>query len=137
MGEKWLKKIVYKTNTSSLHRIDDLLGIFNTANYTLDLYTLNGWFISKLKLPVKDITEGRWTTEIYIDKIDYKAYTSFLTKGGNFTLYQVDLNTGELKRKLSAKQGYPQKVKVYKNFLFYLYDIPGEGDNKQLFRQKL
>ena len=134
---QWLKKIVYKANTSSLHRIDDVLGVFNTTKYTLDLYTMNGLFFSKLKMPIRDITEGRWTTEIYVDNIDHKAYTSFLTKGGNFTLYQINLNTGDLKRELSAEQSFPQKIRVHRHFLFYLYDIPGEGDNKYLFRQKL
>jgi len=133
----WLKKIVYKTNTSSLHWIKDILVVFNTADYTLELYTMNGMFTSKLRMPVPDVSDGRWTTEIYIDKTDYKAYTSFMTKSGNFTLWQINLNTGELKRKLTAEHGYPQKVRIHKNFLFYLYDIPGEGDNKLLYRQKL
>jgi len=137
VGWQWLKKIVFTANTSSLHRIDDVLGVFNTTKYTLDLYTMNGLFFSKLKMPVEDINEGRWTTEIYVDNIDHNAYTSFLTMGGYFTLYQINLNTGELKRILSAEQGFPQKVRIHRHFLFYLYDIPGEGDNKYLFRQKL
>jgi hypothetical protein len=135
---QWLKKIVYKTNTSSLHQIDDILCVFNTADYTLELYTRRGEFSSRLKMPIPEITgAGRWTSEIHIDNIDHKAYTSFLTKGGNFTLYKVNLNTGELKLSLPAEHGFPRKIRVHHNFLFYLHDFPGEGDNKHLFRQKL
>ena len=98
---------------------------------------MRGELTSKLKMPVHDIHEGSWTTEIYIDNIDHKAYTSFLTKGGNFTLYRINLNTGELKRILSADHGFPQKVSIHHNFLYYVYDTPGEGDNQRLYRLKL
>jgi hypothetical protein len=87
-------------------------------------------------MPVADIKEGKWTTEIYIDDIRKQAYTSF-RKGGQFTLYRIDLNTGDLKRIISLTHPFPQKIKVHNNFLFYLYDLPAEGDNKHLFRQKL
>lgn len=132
----WVKKILYKPNTSTLHKIDDMLCVFNTADYTLELYTLGGEFTSKLKMQVQETRDGRWTTEIYIDKIEQKAYTSFL-KNGRMTLYRIDLNNGNLRRIASTPHMYPQKVKVHNNFLFYLYDIPGEGDNKHMFRQKL
>ncbi|MBL6950428.1 MAG: carboxypeptidase-like regulatory domain-containing protein [Bacteroidales bacterium] len=132
----WVKKVLYKPNTSTLHKIDDMLCVFNTADYTLELYTLMGEFTSKLKLQVQETNAGRWTTEIYIDDIERKAYTSFI-KNGRMTLYRVDLNTGELKRVTSSRHMFPQKVRVHNNFLFYLYDIPGQGDNKHMFRQKL
>ncbi|MFH1937484.1 MAG: hypothetical protein ABIK52_07980, partial [Bacteroidota bacterium] len=132
----WVKKVLYKPNTSTLHKIDEILCVFNTADYTLELYTLAGEFTSKLKMQVQDTREGRWTTEIYIDDIEKKAYTSFL-KNGRLTLFRIDLNNGDLKRIVSATHMYPQKIRVHSNFLFYLYDIPGEGDNKHMFRQKL
>lgn len=131
----WMK-ILYKPNTSTLHKIDDILCVFNTADYTLELYTLGGEFTSKLKMQVQDTRDGRWTTEIYIDEIDNKTYTSFL-KNGRMTLYRIDLNNGNLKRIATTPHMFPQKVNVHSNFLFYLYDLPGEGDNKHMFRQKL
>ena len=81
----WVKRVLYKPNTSTLHKIDDLLCVFNTADYTLELYTLRGEFTSKLKLQVQLTNAGRWTTEIYVDEIDKKVYTSFL-KNGTMTL---------------------------------------------------
>lgn len=132
----WVKKILYKPNSSSLYKIGDLMGIFNSTEYTLSLYTLTGEFTSKLKMPVEAVKDGRWTTEIYIDEICRKAYTSF-RKGEIFTIYRIDLNTGELKRVVNIEHSYPQKIRIHNNFLFYLYDLPAEGDNRHLFRQKL
>lgn len=132
----WVKKILYRPNTSTLHKIADIFCVFNTADYTLELYTLGGEFTSKLKLQVQAVNDGRWTTEIYIDDIEKRAYTSFL-KNGRMTLYRIDLNNGDLKRIAGTPHMFPQKIKVHNNFLFYLYDLPGEGDNKHMFRQKL
>ncbi|TSA29781.1 MAG: carboxypeptidase-like regulatory domain-containing protein [Bacteroidetes bacterium] len=132
----WIKNVLYKPNTSSLHKLEEMICVFNTADYTLELYTLNGDFAAKLKMQVQETNDGRWTTEIYVDEIDHKIYTSFL-KNGTFTLYRIDLNNGDLKRIVTASHMYPQKVKVHHNFLFYVYDVPGTGDNKHMFRQKL
>lgn len=132
----WVKKILYKPNTSTLHRINDLMCVFNTTDYTLALYTLKGTFTSKLKMPVEKIKDGKWTTEIFIDDIESKAYTSFY-KSGLFTIYRIDLNTGELKRKLVTTHDFPVKIKVNGGYLFYLYQVKGSGDNRHLFRQKL
>lgn len=52
-------------------------------------------------------------------------------------MYRINLNTGELKLMLGAEHGYPQKVRVHKNYLYYLYETPGGGDNRLLYRQKL
>jgi hypothetical protein len=133
----WIKKIVYKPNSSTLHRIGDLLCAFNTADGTLELYTLTGDFTAKLKMPVDDIrNEGRWTKEIYVDHVDEKAYTSFI-KGGEFALYRINLNNGSLKHVLDATHGFPRKVRVNNFYLFYLYDVPGLEDNRHIFKQKL
>jgi hypothetical protein len=133
---QWVKKILYRNNKSTLHRIGDFICIFNTADYTLALYTLSGEFTSKLKMPIEKIEDGKWTSEIYIDNMENKAYTSF-RKGELYTIYRIDLNTGEVKRKLTTDHEFPQKIRVHNNFLFYLYTIPGKGDNKYLYRQKL
>jgi hypothetical protein len=132
----WLKRIIYKPNASSLHRIADLMCVFNTADQTLGLYTLGGDFTSKLKLQADRITDGRWTTDIYIDDMDNKAYTSF-RKGGRYTIYRIDLNTGDLKLNVTAVHDFPEKITIHKGFLFYLYHMPGQNDNKQLLVQKL
>jgi len=133
----WVKKILYKPNASALHRIDNLLCIFNTADYTLELYTLGGEFTSKLKMNIPEIrNEGQWTREIYVDQIDNKAYTSFL-KNGKLTLLRINLQNGELKRVLTSTHAYPESIRVHYGYLYYLYDIPGNSDNKHVFRQKM
>ncbi|MFH1160781.1 MAG: carboxypeptidase-like regulatory domain-containing protein [bacterium] len=132
----WVQKVLYKPNTSTLRKVDDILCVVNTADHTLELYDLNGTFTAKLNLQIDQVDAGQWTTEIYIDHIEKKTYTSFL-KNGKCTLYRINLNTGELKRILTVSHTFPQKIRIHNNHLFYLYDLPGKGDNKHLFRQKL
>ena len=132
----WVHKVLYKPNTSTLHKIGDFIYVFNTADHTMEQYDLNGTFTSKINLAVDPVVEGQWTTEIYTDIPEKKAYTSFL-KNGRFTLYRINLNTGELRKIVTLTHTYPQKIRVHGTCLYYLFDLPGKGDNKHLFRQKL
>jgi hypothetical protein len=133
---QWLKKVVYLNNSSSLNRVDDLLCIINTTEHTLELYTLGGAFTSRLKIPIEEGGATHWTKDMFVDPVRHKLYTSFLKSGGNFFLYNIDLNTGALRQTIRAEHAFPQKVRIQGNYLFYMYDIPGEGDNRHLFRQK-
>jgi hypothetical protein len=132
----WVNKILYKPNASVLYKIGDTLSLFNTTNGTLDLYDLDGKLVSRLTIPIIKTGDGEWTKEIYTDQSTHIPYTSFL-KNGIFTLYRINLNTGKLKMMQRAAHAFPQKVKVHHNFLYYIYDLPGTSDNKQLFRQKI
>jgi len=131
----WVNKILYKPNMSVLYRIGDTISVFNTTDGTIDLYDLNGKFMKGLTMAVQEKNKGNWTKEIYIDHTIHLPYTSFL-KNGKLTFYQIDLNTGELTRTLTASHVFAEKPRIHYNYLFYLYDLPGTGDNKQLFRQK-
>jgi len=132
----YVKKILYKPNASVMHRIGDTLCVFSTTDGILELYNLSGGFINKQVMPIKEMGEGLWTKEIYIDPVAKLSYTSF-TRNGILTLFRIDLNSGVVSRALSTIHAFPQKLKVYHDHLFYLYDVPGEGDNKHLFKQKL
>jgi hypothetical protein len=132
----FIRQIVYKPNVSVLHKIGDTLAILNTTDGTLNLFDVNGKFISELTLPIQETGDGDWTKEIYIDQITHIPYTSFL-KNGKLSLYRIGLNSGELFYVLTTSHIFPQKIRVHNNFLFYLYDLPGLGDNKHLFKQKI
>lgn len=130
----WVKKILYKPNASVLHKIGDTICVFNTTNGNIDLYDSGGNFISGLTITFREKDEGDWTKEIYIDQFAHVPYTSFL-KNGKLTFYQIDLYTGELKYTLTTEHIFPGKARIHDNALFYLYDLPGVGDNKHLFSQ--
>jgi hypothetical protein len=132
----FIRQIVYKPNASVLEKIGDTLAVFNTTDGTIDLYNLNGMYISGLKLPLRQSNEEKWTREIFVDQIAHIPYTTFI-KNGRSVLYRIDLNNGELNFALSTNHIYPRKLRIHDNFLFYLYDLPGTGDNKHLFRQKI
>jgi len=136
--EEWnfAKKIMYKPRTATMVRIGESICIFNSADMTIEFYTPEGEFTSKVRLDMSKVNDGRWTKEIYVDEVRKKAYTSF-NRNGEFTLYRVDLETGSLVRSSRLVHIYPQRIKVNDGRAFYMYNVPGETDNKQLFKQTL
>ena len=136
--EEWnfARKIMYRPRTASMVRIGDNICIFNTADMTIEFYTPDGDFTSKVRLDVSQVNDGRWTKEIYVDVVRKQAYTSF-NRNGEFTMYHVNLETGGLVRSTRLSFVYPQRIRVNDGKVFYMYNVPGEQDNKQLFRQTL
>jgi len=132
----WVNKILYKPNASVLKKIGDTLIIFNTTDGSFDLFDLTGKLISGSEMATNNKGAEKWTKEILIDQITHLPYTSF-TDNGRLVLYRIDLKTGELIRILTTGHIFPQKLKIHNNFVFYLYDIPGTGDNKHLLMQKI
>ena len=132
----WVNKILYKPNASVLKKIGDTLIIFNTTDGSFDLFDLTGKFISRSAMAIGNKVTEKWTKEIMIDQITHLPYTSF-TDNGRLILYRIDLITGKLIRILVTGHIFPQKLKIHNNCMFYLYDLPGNGDNKHLFRQNL
>jgi hypothetical protein len=132
----WVRKILYKPNRSMMHRMGDSLFVFNLSDTTVEVYDLQGQLIDMISLADVGKIEGTWTLDVYIDPATRQAYTSGI-KNGIVTLYQIDLDRGELHRVMSTVHTFPEKLSIYNQNLFYLYDLPGEADNKQLLRQRL
>ena len=132
----WIRKIIYPPVKSFLYRIGEFICIFNTPNRQMEFYDLQGNYSYKIELRLHDAGEGRWTNDILIDGVTLKVYTTYL-KNGTLGLYEIDLNTGELTRILSVFHLFPQKLRIFDNYLYYLYDDPQLPDNKMLFRQRI
>ena len=130
------RKIMYRPRTASMVRIGGSICIFNTADMTIEFYTPEGDFTSKLKFDLAGAVEGKWTKEIIVDPVRGKVYTPF-SKGGEITLYRVNIETGQLARSAKLTHFFPQNVKVHDGQVFYMYNLPGEPDNKQLFKLTL
>ncbi|HNW76387.1 MAG TPA: carboxypeptidase-like regulatory domain-containing protein [Bacteroidales bacterium] len=130
------KKIMYRPRTASMYRIGKDICVFNTADMTIEFYTVDGDFTGKVKMECVKPGEGRWTKEFFIDEVRQRAYTSFI-RGGTVTMFRVDLGTGELVSSSVLKHIFPQRIKVSDGKAYYLYNVPGEVDNKKLFRQGL
>ncbi|MCX6246375.1 MAG: carboxypeptidase-like regulatory domain-containing protein [Bacteroidetes bacterium] len=129
-------KTLYRPIKTALYRIGDFICIFNIPAKELEFFDLEGHFSYKLKISIDEIKDGRWSGDIFLDESQSKVYTSFLKSSGT-GLYRIDLNTGELHKILSLIHPYPQKIRIYKDQVYYLYDILGDPDNKTLFRQNL
>jgi hypothetical protein len=102
----------------------------------MEFYDLKGNYSYKLLLKTNQITEGRWTNEVIIDEVTLKVYTTYI-KNGICYLYEIDLNTGDLNKILAVYHPFPEKIRVYDGYLFYLYDLPERPDNKMLYKQKI
>lgn len=132
----WVRKIQYPPIKSFLYRIGEFICVFNIPGRQMEFFDLQGNYSYKLQLKVEKTGEGRWTNDIIIDGFTLKVYTTFI-KNGVISVYEIDLNTGELMQKLKVFHFYPQKLKIYDNYIYYLYDDPIAPDNKMLFRQRL
>jgi len=132
----YVHKILYRPIKSSLYKIGSFICIFNIPEKHIEFYDQKGAYSYKLALKLDVNIEGRWSEEIIVDEILGKAYTTFI-KNGTFILYGINLNTGILKKTLSLYHPYPEKIKIFSGFVYYLYDVPGSADNKILFRQRL
>jgi len=132
----WVRKIIYPPVKSFLYRIGEFICIFNTPNKQMEFYDLEGNYSYKIELKLYNAGEGKWTNDILVDGVTLKVFTTYL-KNGIISLYEIDLNTGELTKDLSVFHLFPQKLRIYDNYLYYLYDDPQLPDNKMLFRQRL
>lgn len=132
----WVNKILYTPNESSLKKIGDTLLIFSTVDGSFELYTLEGDFLDRRQLSLDKSGHHFWSKEVYIDAASGLVYTTF-ERNGLVQVFEVDLSTGMLNSALTTTHTFPQKLKIHNGHLFYLYDIPGEGDNKHLYKQKL
>lgn len=132
----FVHKILYRPIGSALYKIGSFICIFNIPGKQIEFYDPKGAYSYKLALKIDENIEGRWSNEIIVDEVLLKAYTTFL-KNGTYILYEIDLNTGGLKKTLTIYHLYPEKLRIYNRYIYYLYDLPGSPDNKMLFRQRL
>jgi hypothetical protein len=130
------RKVLYKPITASLYQVGEYVCIFNTAEKTIEFYTLGGDYSFKVKLGVDEVRQGRWTREIYLDDQTQKVYTSFV-RNGRYFLYRVDLNTGDLRQVMTIAHEFPEKITIHGGNLLYMYTIHGKGGNKEMFRQRI
>lgn len=129
-------KILYRPVKSALYIINKFVCIFDIPAKQLEFYDTVGNFSYKLKINIEEIKYGRWSGDIFLDESQSKVYTTFLRSTGT-GLYRIDLNTGELHKILTLIHPYPQKIRIYKDQIYYMYDIVGDPDNKTLYRESL
>jgi hypothetical protein len=132
----YVHKILYRPVKSALYRIGDYICIFNTPDRQIEFYDLTGNFSYKLAVKTGDVRDGRWTNDIVVDEMSGKVFTTFVSNG-QYGLYEIDLNSGILNKRQALFHYFPEKIRVYNDFIYYLYNVPGDPDNKMLYRQKL
>jgi hypothetical protein len=131
----YVHKILYRPVKSALYRIGNYTCIFNIPEQQIEFYDSAGNFSYKLVMKTNLIRDGRWTGDVMVDEVTGKVYSTFI-QNGTYHVYEINVNSGVLKKRISLVHFYPQKIKVYNSFIYYLYDVAGNPDNKMLFRQK-
>ena len=132
----WVHKVVYRPMKSTLYKIGDYICIFDIPKKEVEFYDLEGNFSLKLRINIDVIKDGEWSENICLDETQSKIYTTF-RKSTGVALYRIDLNTGDLHKILNIRHPFPQKIKIYKDKLYYLYDVLGSPEDKTLYRQNL
>ncbi len=132
----YIHKILYRPIKTVLYKFGNFICIFNTPDRQIEFYDSQGNFSYKLALKTDRVSDGRWTGDILIDEQTEKAYSTFVSNG-QYGLYEIEINTGVLKKRLILFHYFPEKIRVYKDYVYYLYDEPADPDNKMLYRQKL
>ena len=73
---------------------------------------------------------------ILLQMNELKRFTLHLFPTANAVFMKIDLNSGALKKRITLFHYYPEKVRVYNDFVYYLYDVSSDPDNKMLYRQR-
>jgi hypothetical protein len=132
----WVHIALYRPVKTALYIINKFVCIFDIPAKQLEFYDTAGNFSYKLKLNIEAVRDGKWSEDIFLDENSSKVYTTFQKSAGT-GLYRIDLNTGDLHKILTLTHPYPRKIRIYKDQVYYMYDILGDPDNKTLFRQNL
>jgi len=130
----YTRKILYRPVKTSLHMVGENICIFNTPDQQMEFYDEEGRFLYKLALKTGRVKDGRWTKEILPDAVTGKVFTTFVSNG-RYALYEINLDDGSLKKRLTLFHFFPEKIRVHRSAAYYLYDDPTDPDNKVLFRQ--
>ena len=131
----YVHKILYRPVSASLFILGGFTWIFNTPEMQAECYDAGGNFSGKIKLKTDQPGLGRWTKDVLTDLTDGKVFTTYI-RNGRYSLYEIDLNTGALKHRVDLEHLFPEKIKVYNGWVYYLYDVDSSADNKVLYRQK-
>jgi hypothetical protein len=131
----YVHKILYRPVKTKLYLSGMYVCIFNMPDKSVEFYDSLGNYSYKLRLLVDAVNVGRWTQEAEADPVTGKVYT-FFNQGGRYTMYEINPDTGALTFRLTFDFVYPEKIRVYNGWVYYMYDKDSRADNKALYRQR-
>jgi hypothetical protein len=144
----FLSTVFYKPVKAPLKRIDENLAIFDFPNGLIRFFDPEGkqFYSVSIDFHLKNIESNsfkgvfdrkEWEAyDIYVDEVLFKAYALF-TKGGKYTLKEIDLFTGKINRSIKLYHPYPEKITIRDGYAYFLYKPQSEWTNKRLYKQKL
>ena len=128
-------RILTKPIYSPLFKIRDSIFIFDNINKQVKIFNNKGEKIRQL--PVTYVDNNQWANELIVNNEKNAVYAKYLNDG-MVKLININLNTGIAEGEITISKLFPSKIKIYKNYVYYLYkDEYSEGENKFLFKQKI
>ena len=130
---------------------DDYIVFFNFAIDTIEIMNKDGKTLNFI--PVKfhkniklqsdtgnsiklSSTRWRWGSMILSDEYSHEVYTIFLSNG-MVRVQRVDLKTGKLNSGTVLPFPFPEKIRIYKGFAYFLVKRDGINDNWKLVKCKI
>jgi hypothetical protein len=93
-------------------------------------------FLASLAGSIAGSSEWRWNQNLVQDEAFRNIYAIYSNKGF-LRLKKIDLTTGKLTASASLPYEFPEKIKVFKGEVYFLYRGPGERENRKLYKMIL
>ena len=133
--EAFFKVILTKPIYSPLFKINDSIFIFDHIKKIVRVFSSD---VEKIReFPITYADNKQWANELIVNNEKNAVYAKYLNDGV-VKLININLNSGLAEREITIYKLFPSKIKIYKNYIYYLYkDEYSEGENKFLFKQKI
>ncbi|MEI7661061.1 MAG: carboxypeptidase-like regulatory domain-containing protein [Bacteroidota bacterium] len=95
-----------------------------------------GGFIASLTGSIIGGNDWKWNRRLIQDELLHNIYAGFSNRG-YLRLKRIDLKTGELTPSAELPYEFPEKVKIFRGEVFFLYRGPGMAENRRLIKMAL
>lgn len=131
------KSIYYEPLYAPLFHRNDSIFVFDYYKDRLYTYDFNGEKLDSIAIyhhyqPKK----SGWKKQLIQDSQTGQLYAVF-EKGGLTFLGIVDVATGDIYERIQLEYKYVEEVKVYNNFVYYIYRPFESAQKKYLYKEKL
>ncbi|MBN2174307.1 MAG: carboxypeptidase-like regulatory domain-containing protein [Bacteroidales bacterium] len=132
-------------------RLGDTVCIFNHPNAKIQFFNLSDSLVNEVPINYhtpKNLNtlstlqnaffkSTKWEKMILFDEPGKKAFAVYQNINGTKTLKEINLLTGETTIAMTVPFAHVQKMKVYNNYVYFIYKDWGETQKKKLFRQRV
>jgi len=147
------KHFYWEKGCGELFRVSDtMLAFFNFCGNRIELMDKEGrskrmtnisfhiekpdGFLASLTGSITGSNDWNWNHTLVQDAVFQKIYAVFSNKGF-LRLKSIDLSTGTLTPSAELPYEYPEKIKIFKGEVYFLYRGTGEYEKRKLYKMVL